>query len=86
MRNVLSGALAAGFLVVALHFLRFWKQSRDRLFLQFSAAFFLFGINALAIANNDPRGEARVVVFGVRLTGFVLILFAIYDKNRHRAD
>jgi hypothetical protein len=81
MRNTLSGALAAGFLVVALYFLRFWKQSRDRLFLQFAAAFVLFGINALAVTHN-PRGDARVVVYGVRLAGFVLILYAIYDKNR----
>jgi hypothetical protein len=41
----------------------------------------LFGINALAVTHN-PRGDARVVVYGVRLAGFVLILYAIYDKNR----
>jgi len=82
MRAVLSGGLTAGFLVVALHFARFWKQSRDRLFLYFGAAFVLLGVNGLALGLTTPEGEFRVVVYGVRLAAFLLILYAIYDKNR----
>ena len=82
MRAVLSGALAAGFLVAALHFARFWTQSRDRLFLYFAAAFVLLGMNSFALGLSTPQGDLRVVVYGLRLGAFVLILYAIYDKNR----
>ena len=82
MRNVLSGALAAGFLVIALHFARFWKDSEDRLLLWFAAAFSLLGLNALALGLSTPTGDLRVVIYGLRLAAFVLILYAIYDKNR----
>jgi hypothetical protein len=82
MRDMLSGALTAGFIVAALHFARFWKQSRDRLFLYFSAAFILLGMNALALGLSTPQGDLRAIVYGLRLAGFVLILYAIYDKNR----
>lgn len=82
MRAVLSGGLTAGFLVVALHFARFWKQSGDRLFLYFGAAFVLLGVNALALGLTTPEGELRLVVYGLRLAAFLLILYAIYDKNR----
>lgn len=82
MRAVLSGGLTAGFLVVALHFARFWKQSRDRLFLYFGAAFLLLGINALALGLTSPEGDFRLAIYGLRLAGFVLILYAIYEKNR----
>ena len=82
MREVLSGALAAGFFVVALHFARFWTESRDRLFLFFASAFSLLGISSFALGLGDPQGDFRAAVYGLRLGAFVLILYAIYDKNR----
>lgn len=82
MRAVLSGGLTAGFLMVALHFARFWRQSRDRLLLYFAVAFVLLGINALAVGLSTPKGDLRVAVYGVRLAAFLLILYAIFDKNR----
>ena len=82
MRAVLSGVLTAGFLVAALYFARFWKQSRDRLFLNFAAAFVLLSVNALALGLTTPEGEFRLVVYGLRLAAFLLILYAIYEKNR----
>lgn len=82
MREVLSGALTAGFLVVALYFAKFWRGSRDRLFVFFAAAFALLGVNAFALGLSTPSGDLRTFVYGVRLAAFVLILYAIYDKNR----
>ena len=35
--------------VVALFFLRFWRETRDRLFVIFAAAFALLGITRLAL-------------------------------------
>jgi hypothetical protein len=82
MRQVLSGALAAGFLIAALYFARFWTESRDRLFFYFASAFSLLGISSLALGLSEPQGDFRVAVYGLRLAAFLLILYAIYDKNR----
>lgn len=82
MREVLSGALAAGFSVVALYLVRFWTESRDRLFLFFASAFSLLGISSLTLGLSNPQGDFRAAVYGLRLAAFVLILYAIYDKNR----
>jgi hypothetical protein len=85
MRQVLSGVLAAGLLVAALFFLRFWRESADRLFGFFAGAFALMGANALALGLTSPNDEFRVVLYGVRLLAFLLIFYAIFDKNRERS-
>ena len=82
MRPVLSGVLAAGFVVAALYFARFWTQSRDRLFFFFSTSFVLLGVSAFALGLSTPQGDVRVIVYGLRLVAFLLLLYAIYDKNR----
>ncbi|MCA1846114.1 MAG: DUF5985 family protein [Actinobacteria bacterium] len=82
MRAVLSGMLAAGFVVAALHFARFWRESGDRLFLFFACSFGLLATNSLALGLSTPRGDFRVVIYGIRLAAFLLILYAIFDKNR----
>jgi hypothetical protein len=43
LHNFLPGAITMGFAFCALFFLRFWRTTRDRLFLGFSLAFFLLG-------------------------------------------
>ena len=85
MRQVLSGLLAAGLLVAALFFLRFWRESADRLFGLFAGAFALMGANALALGLTSPNNEFRLVLYGVRLLAFLLIFYAIFDKNRERS-
>ena len=37
--HVVSGAIMMGYLVAGLFFLRFWQETRDRLFLIFAVAF-----------------------------------------------
>lgn len=81
---VCSGALILGYLVAALFFLRFYSESADRLFAWFSAAFLLLAIQrVLALLLRDtPHPE---IAYVVRLIAFVLILVAIWDKNRAAA-
>jgi glucose uptake protein GlcU len=79
---VVSGMLVMGYAVAGLFFLRFWRQTRDRLFGIFAAAFWLLAAQRLALAlSDDPNGE-QVLLYGIRLLAFVLILAAIVDKNR----
>ena len=76
----LSGVLCAGYLVAALFFVRFWRDTRDLLFGCFAAAFLLLGLQRVLLVIT----EATAPVYVVRLVAFVLILWAIVAKNRER--
>lgn len=82
MINVLSGMLVAGYSVAALFFLKFWSTSRDRLFALFSAAFFLLALQRLLLAITRVYLEQQYGLYVLRLVAFLLIIFAIVDKNR----
>lgn len=79
---VVSGAIVMGYWVAGLFFFRFWRQTRDRLFLIFASAFWILGVQRLLLALTSPLGETRSGLYMVRLAAFVLILVAIVDKNR----
>jgi uncharacterized membrane protein len=78
----LSGAITLGFVVAALFFLRFWRDTHDELFLSFSIAFLLLGTAQAILALGGVPSEYRSWVYLVRLAAFVLILIAIARKNR----
>lgn len=77
-----SGAITMGFLVAALFFLRFWRTTRDALFLAFAFAFFLLGAGQALLTFADVGDEDRSWLFLVRLAAFVGIFLAIWRKNR----
>jgi peptidoglycan/LPS O-acetylase OafA/YrhL len=85
---LLNGATVMAYLASALFFLRFWTQSRDRLFGLFALAFTLMGINTTVLTLLAADDERRYYLYIVRLFSFLLILYAIWDKNRagRRAD
>lgn len=82
MAGVVSGMLVAGYVVAALFFLRFWTQSRDRLFAMFAAAFGLLAIQRLALSVSGAPIEDQTMFYVLRLLAFGIIAFAIIDKNR----
>ena len=61
--DFLSGAVTLGFLLCGLHFLRFWKRSRDSLFLAFAFAFWLLGLNQALLALANIPVEERSWVY-----------------------
>jgi hypothetical protein len=75
----------AAALVIAAYFFRYWRQTRDRLFLGFAAGFLVFAMSRFILAFLDEDDEGRVFVYALRLLAFLLILAAIVDKNRSRA-
>jgi uncharacterized protein DUF5985 len=83
---LISGAIVMGYGVCGLFFLRFWRATHDRLFAAFSAAFWVLGVQRLALALIEPMEEWRTGLYTLRLLGFLLILGAIIDKNRARND
>ena len=79
--NFMLGTLVMGCFVAGLFFLRFWRKTHDRLFAIFAGAFWLLGANWLALTFTEVD-EVKTLLYAVRLLAFVLILFAIIDKNR----
>jgi hypothetical protein len=79
---LLMGAIAMASAVAALFFLRFWRDTGDRLFAIFSAAFILLGITRIGLAMSQTHSEGQTYWYWVRLAAFLLILIAIVDKNR----
>lgn len=77
----LSGAVTLGFLIAGAFFLRFWRKTRDRLFLAFAAAFALLAANQILAAFLGASDELTPFTYLLRVLGFVLILVAIVDKN-----
>lgn len=80
--DFLSGAVALGFGVSALFFLRFWRRTREELFLAFALAFLLLGVGQTVLALANIPTEERGSIYLLRLGAFLLILVAIYRKNR----
>jgi hypothetical protein len=76
------GAVAMGCVIAGAFFLRFWQQSRDRLFLRFAVAFWILGISYTLLGLVAFATEFRVYVFVVRLVAFCAILYGIIEKNR----
>ena len=82
MSGLLSGILFTEYATIALFFLRFWKSSRDRLFLLFSVAFTMLAFQRLAIALTREVMEHQAALYLFRAAAFLVIIWAIVDKNR----
>ena len=85
--DFLAGMITMGYLVAALFFVRFWRQTNDHLFMAFGLAFLLFAINQGLVALAGIPSEERSWMYLIRLAGFALLIFAIVTKNlatRHR--
>jgi hypothetical protein len=79
---LVSGAIAMGYAVAGLFFLRFWRETHDRLFLIFAGAFWVLGLQRLALVFSRDMIEDHTGLYLVRLLAFLLIFGAIVDKNR----
>jgi hypothetical protein len=77
-----SGAITMGYVVAAIFFLRYWRDTRDRLFLFFTTAFVLLAAQRTALSFIVEREALVVGSYGLRLLAFVIILVGIVDKNR----
>jgi uncharacterized membrane protein len=82
--DFLSGALVLGYVTCGLFFLRFWKKTREGLFLAFASAFTLFGLGQTMLTIGDIPTEDRGSIYLIRLAAYLLILAAIYRENRAR--
>ena len=77
----LQGVSATAAWVSGLLFLRFWRDTRERLFAYFGAAFWILALSWSLLAVISPTDEARPYVYGLRLLAFSLIIAGIISKN-----
>lgn len=82
MIDLLAGAAAMGSATIALFFVRFWRDSHDRLFGAFAVAFVLFAVNRVVLGVSERESEDLLAVYGLRLAAFVVIIAAVVDRNR----
>ena len=79
---MVSGALAMGYVVAAMFFIRYWRDARDRLFAFFSVAFLLLALQRIMLPFI--AADRVELVYTVRVVAFLMIIVAIVDKNRAR--
>jgi uncharacterized membrane protein HdeD (DUF308 family) len=82
MEDLLMGGIAMASAVAALFFLRFWRDTGDRLFAMFAIAFVLLAVTRIGLAISHEQTEGQTFWYWCRFAAFLLILFAIVDKNR----
>ena len=78
------GIIVTGSLVAAAFFFRFWRKTRDPLFLGFALAFLIEGLNRMSFLSLDDPTGGSMVAYSIRLLSYLLILAAIAYKNRKR--
>jgi len=78
----ISGMLATGYAAAALFFLKFWRQTGDRLFAYFAAAFGLLFVQRIVLAVVVGWAGDVWWYYLIRLLAFLLIFVAIMEKNR----
>jgi len=78
----LSGAVTMAYAVASLFFLRFWRRTRDGLFLAFAAAFLLLVLNTVLLTISNVPIENRAIYYLLRLLAFLIIIGAVIQKSR----
>jgi len=86
IQGFLLGVIATTSFTAALFFLRFWRDTRDSLFLAFGIAFLIEGLNRTGMLLSSQPNEASPWVYVVRMCAFLLILAGIINKNRRSSN
>jgi hypothetical protein len=77
----LAGALALAQTLAGVYFIRFWRKTRNSLFLSFACAFWLLAINRVIISCLGDEDERAGHSYVLRVIGFLLILGSIIHQN-----
>ena len=81
MYQFTAGAIAMGYFIAGLFFLRFLMRTGERLFAIFACAFWLLAANQALVALAGVPREEQSWIYLIRLAAFVLIIVGIVAKN-----
>ena len=84
LTGFIAGAITAGFVVVSLFCFKFWRRTRDGLFLAFALAFVILAFGQVAQVLANTQSEYVSGVYLLRLVAFLLIIGAVLRKNLAR--
>ena len=84
--SFLNGVAAMGCVAAATFFVRFWRESDDRLFACLAVSFWIFAVNYALLGLLPFADDRRAYAFALRIIGFVAILIGIMAKSRELAD
>jgi hypothetical protein len=84
MNAFVAGALVMAYVVVALFFARFYRQTKEVLFVFFAISFALLAASRLALSFLAVESEQHHYLYWFRLLAFVVLLVGIVRKNRGR--
>ncbi len=82
VNGFLIGVIATASMASGVFFLKFWRNTRDKLFLAFALAFIIEAINRTAVLTLPQPNEGRPAIYIVRCLAFLLIVAGIINKNR----
>lgn len=82
MADFIRGATMMAEAGVSLFFLKYWKETKDRLFFYFALSFCIMAISQLIVCIAKDSGEYAPIGYGIRASAFVLLLLGIFEKNR----
>lgn len=77
----LLGIISTCSVLAGLFFLKFWRRTRDGLFLAFGIAFLVEGINRAVILDLPEPSVGSPITYVVRLLASLIILAGILHKN-----
>jgi hypothetical protein len=81
----LLGVICTCSVLAGIFFLKFWRRTRDTLFLAFGIAFLVEGANrAFLLELSNPK-QAQPLTYIVRLLASLIILAGILHKNYRSA-
>jgi hypothetical protein len=78
----LDGGRVVFSLIITLAFWRLGRATRDRLYHAFAIAFFLMAVSSTLLGLGIVSTEWSFFAFVPRLFAFLVIIWAIIDKNR----
>lgn len=84
LNGFLLGIIVMAELVASGYFLKFWRRTRDPLFLAFAVSFGVEAVNRTAFLSVEDAAAENPWLFGVRLFCYLIILGAILHKNLRR--
>jgi hypothetical protein len=80
--GLLTGIILAASIVASLFFVKFWRITRDSLFLSFAISFAIEGITRLMALFIVLPTESTPALYLPRLLAYLIIVAAIVRKNR----
>ena len=81
IEGFLLGVIATSTLVAAAFFLRFWRRTRDPLFLAFGIAFLIEALNRCAVLFVEKPFEGSPGIYIIRLVSYLLIQSSVASPS-----